>query len=62
MAEKTPLKWKFKIEGDFRSSPAVSEGVVYIGSNDRQVPSTYHLYAMILNIFHLKNGMRKILE
>jgi len=44
--EKTPLKWKFKIEGDFRSSPAVSEGVVYIGSNDRQVPSTYHLYAI----------------
>ena len=30
----TALKWKFKAEGWVASSPAVSEGVAYVGSHD----------------------------
>ena len=37
--EKTPLKWKFKA-GDSVYPPAVSDGVVYFGSDDN------HLYAV----------------
>ena len=41
MAEqKSPLKWKFKTGDWISSSPNVSEGVVYFGSNDK------HLYAL----------------
>ncbi len=34
------LLWKFETESDVLSSPTVSEGVVYVGSND------HHLYAI----------------
>jgi len=38
--EQTPLKWKF---GNVRSSPALSDGLIYFGSNDK------HLYAVDIN-------------
>ena len=38
--EKSPLKWKFKTGNSIWSSPAVSDGVVYFGSEDT------HLYAV----------------
>ena len=37
--EKTPLKWKFETKNYFKSSPIVSQGVVYFGSKDN------HFYA-----------------
>lgn len=37
------LKWKYKTDGPIRSSPAVYEGIVYIGSDD------FYLYALEAN-------------
>ena len=49
MAEqKSPLKWKFKTGDWISSSPYVSEGVVYFGSNDE------HLYALDAKTGELK--------
>ena len=35
--EKTPLKWKFEAGDSIRTSPAVSNGVVYFGSDDNYI-------------------------
>ncbi len=41
-------KWKFKTEGEVRSSPAIADEVVYFGSEDS------HLYAV-----DIKTGQQK---
>jgi len=46
--EKTPLKWKFKTGDTVISSPTVSDGVIYFGSEDN------HLYAI-----DIKTGKEK---
>ena len=43
--ELTELKWKFKAQGDFVTSPAVSKGVIYFGSEDNNEDVGY-LYAV----------------
>ena len=45
--QKPSLKWTFKTEGAINSSPAVSDGVVFIGSDD------FSIYA--INLTWLKN-------